>query len=426
MAKITLKGKVLSQSDPEVFQILERENARQERSLILIASENYTSRAVLEASSCTMTNKYAEGYPGKRYYNGCTHVDEVEALAIERIKKLFNADVANVQPHSGTQANMAVLMSVMNPGDTFMGMNLAHGGHLSHGSPVNFSGLYFRVVSYGVKKEDGRIDYDQAAAIAKEYKPKVIIAGASAYPRIIDFEKFREIAAGIGAVLLVDIAHIAGLVATGDHPSPVPLADFVTLTTHKTLRGPRGGVILAHGKYETVMNKFIFPGIQGGPIMNTVAAKAVAFKEALSPEFKQYSRQVIKNAAALAETLKARGLDLVSGGTDNHLMLVDLRNKSLTGRDVANRLDSAGITCNKNGVPFDDKSPMITSGIRLGSPALTTRGLNEDDFRRVGGLICDIIENMDDDAVLSRVKGEVKEICDTYPVDFLRLPARKD
>lgn len=417
------KIKFLKESDREVFDIINRENGRQENNLILIASENYASQAVLEASSCTMTNKYAEGYPGRRYYNGCQHVDEIEMVAMERIKKLFNAEVANVQPHSGTQANMAVLMSVLNPGDTFMGMNLAHGGHLSHGSPVNFSGLYYRVVSYGVTKDTNLIDYDSAASIAKEYKPRVIIAGASAYPRVIDFARFREIADSVGAILMVDIAHIAGLVATGWHPTPVGIADYVTMTTHKTLRGPRGGVILAKKDYEAVMNKYIFPGTQGGPLMNTVAAKAVAFKEAMSPEFKDYSHQVIKNAAALAETLMSRGLNLVSGGTDNHLMLVDLHNKNLTGKDVANRLDAAGITCNKNGVPFDDKSPMITSGIRLGSPALTTRGLKEDDFKKVGTLICDIIDNMDDEKVLERVRDEVNEICRAFPTDFLRLPA---
>lgn len=417
------KIKFLKESDREVFDIINRENGRQENNLILIASENYASQAVLEASSCTMTNKYAEGYPGRRYYNGCQHVDEIEMVAMERIKKLFNAEVANVQPHSGTQANMAVLMSVLNPGDTFMGMNLAHGGHLSHGSPVNFSGLYYRVVSYGVTKDTNLIDYDSAASIAKEYKPRVIIAGASAYPRVIDFARFREIADSVGAILMVDIAHIAGLVATGWHPTPVGIADYVTMTTHKTLRGPRGGVILAKKDYEAVMNKYIFPGTQGGPLMNTVAAKAVAFKEAMSPEFKDYSHQVIKNAAALAETLMSRGLNLVSGGTDNHLMLVDLHNKNLTGKDVANRLDAAGITCNKNGVPFDDKSPMITSGIRLGSPSLTTRGLKEDDFKKVGTLICDIIDNMDDEKVLERVRDEVSEICRAFPTDFLRLPA---
>ncbi|MCX8123361.1 MAG: serine hydroxymethyltransferase [Spirochaetes bacterium] len=416
--------KFLKDSDPEVFSIIQKENQRQENTLILIASENYTSQAVLEASSCTMTNKYAEGYPGKRYYNGCQFVDEVETVAIARIKKLFGADVANVQPHSGTQANMAVLMALLEPGDTIMGMNLSHGGHLSHGSPVNFSGIYFKVVSYGVTKDTHRIDYDQAAMLAKEHKPKIIIAGASAYPRIIDWNRFREIADSVGAVLLADIAHIAGLVATGHHPSPVPVADFVTMTTHKTLRGPRGGLILAKQKYEGMMNKYIFPGIQGGPLMNTIAAKAVAFGEALQPSFKDYSAQVIANAKSLAQTLLSRGLTLVSGGTDNHLLLVDLRNKNLTGRDVANRLEEAGITCNKNGVPFDDKSPMVTSGIRLGSPALTTRGLKEDDFRHIGNLICDIIDNMDDEKVLNRVKGQVQEICKAYPTDFLRLEPR--
>jgi len=416
--------KFLKDSDPEVFSIIQKENQRQENSLILIASENYTSQAVLEASSCTMTNKYAEGYPGKRYYNGCQFVDEVETVAIARIKKLFGADVANVQPHSGTQANMAVLMALLEPGDTIMGMNLSHGGHLSHGSPVNFSGIYFKVVSYGVTKDTHRIDYDEAYKLAKEHKPKIIIAGASAYPRIIDWNRFREIADSIGAVLLTDIAHIAGLVATGHHPSPVPVADFVTMTTHKTLRGPRGGLILAKQKYEGMMNKYIFPGIQGGPLMNTIAAKAVAFGEALQPSFKDYSAKVIANAQVLADTLLSRGLNLVSGGTDNHLMLVDLRNKNLTGRDVANRLDEAGITCNKNGVPFDDKSPMVTSGIRLGSPALTTRGLGKDEFRLVGNLICDIIDNMDDESVLNRVRAQVQELCKAYPTDFLRLEPR--
>ncbi|MGV7930281.1 MAG: serine hydroxymethyltransferase [Spirochaetota bacterium] len=425
MAVPSSRYRYLKESDPDVAAILDRENARQEDSLILIASENYTSQAVLEASACVMTNKYAEGYPGKRYYNGCSFVDEVEVLAIERIRKLFKADVANVQPHSGTQANMAVLMSVLSPGDTFMGMNLAHGGHLSHGSPVNFSGLYYRVVSYGVRQDTGRIDYDAAAATAKEFRPKVIITGASAYPRLIDFARFREIADSIDALLVADIAHIAGLVATGDHPSPVGIADYVTMTTHKTLRGPRGGVILAKKDHEAVMNKYIFPGIQGGPLMNTVAAKAVAFGEALEPSFGTYSKQVIKNANVLAETLLSRGLELLSGGTDNHLMLVDLRNRNLTGRDVANRLDSAGITCNKNGVPFDDKSPMVTSGIRLGSPALTTRGFGEDEFKRVGTLICDIIDNMADDAVLARVRASVAELCKSFPADFLRLPFRE-
>ncbi len=411
----------LKKIDPEVYNIFQAEDKRQEDNLIMIASENYVSKAVLEASSSTLTNKYAEGYPGKRYYNGCRHADEVEALAIERVKKLFNAQAANVQPHSGAQSNMAVMMSLLNAGDTYIGMNLSHGGHLSHGSPVNFSGKYFNVVAYGVTEDTNLIDYDALYKLAKEHKPKLIIAGASAYPRIIDFNRFREIADSVGAKLLADIAHIAGLVATGDHPTPVNVADFVTMTTHKTLRGPRGGVILGNAEYEASINKFMFPGTQGGPLMHTIAAKAVAFKEALQPEFKTYQQQIIKNAAALADVLLSGGLKLVSGGTDNHLILIDLRNKGVTGKDAANRLDEAGITCNKNGVPFDDKSPFVTSGIRLGSPALTTRGLKEDDFRRIGRLIIQIIENITDDSVLAKVKGEVNEICRSYPTDFLRI-----
>jgi len=411
----------LQKTDPEIYKVIQDEDKRQEDNLIMIASENYVSKAVLEASSSTLTNKYAEGYPGKRFYNGCENADAVESLAIERLKKLFGADAANVQPHSGAQANMATMMSVIESGDTYMGMNLAHGGHLSHGSPVNFSGLYFNVVAYGVRKDNCLIDYDEVARLAREHKPKMIIAGASAYPRIIDFAKFSEIAHEVGAKLMVDIAHIAGLVAAGLHPSPVPVADFVTMTTHKTLRGPRGGVILAKAEYEKKINSRMFPGVQGGPQMHSIASKAVAFKEALSPEFKVYQEQVIKNAAVLAEVLISKGLDVVSGGTDNHLMLVDLRNKGLTGKDVANRLEEAGITCNKNGVPFDDKSPFVTSGIRLGSPALTTRGLKEDEFKKIGNLISDIVENMDDDSVLNRVKGEVSDICKAHPTDFLRM-----
>ncbi|MCX7677618.1 MAG: serine hydroxymethyltransferase [Spirochaetes bacterium] len=418
---MSIADSMLQKTDPEVFGAIQDENRRQEETLILIASENYVSKAVLEASACTMTNKYAEGYPGKRYYNGCQFVDVAEALAIERVKKLFGAEAANVQPHSGAQANMAVELAVLKPGDTLMGMNLAHGGHLTHGSPVNFSGITYRVVSYGVTKDTHRIDYDEAYRLAKEHKPKLIIVGASAYPRIIDFAKFREIADAANAVLLADIAHIAGLVATGHHPSPVGIADYITFTTHKTLRGPRGGVILTSKEREAEMNKFIFPGIQGGPLMHTIAAKAVAFGEALRDDFKSYSQRVIENAQALAEVLLSRGLQLVSGGTDNHLLLIDLRNKNLTGRDVANRLDEAGITCNKNGVPFDDKSPMVTSGIRLGSPALTTRGFCADEFKQIGHLICDIIDNMADDNVLVRVKGEVKELCAAHPTAHLRL-----
>jgi glycine hydroxymethyltransferase len=407
--------------DPEVYDILKAEDKRQEDNLIMIASENYVSRGVLEASSSTLTNKYAEGYPGKRYYNGCAHADQVEALAIERIKKLFNAQSANVQPHSGAQANMAVMMSLLDAGDTYIGMNLSHGGHLSHGSPVNFSGKYFNVIAYGVREDNNLIDYDALAKLAKEHKPKLIIAGASAYPRTIDFNKFKEIADSVGAKLMADIAHIAGLVAAGEHPTPVNIADYVTMTTHKTLRGPRGGVILANAEYEASINKFMFPGTQGGPLMHTIASKAVSFKEALQPEFKTYQQQIVKNAKALAEALLSGGFKLVSGGTDNHLILIDLRNKNVTGKDAANRLDEAGITCNKNGVPFDDKSPFVTSGIRLGSPALTTRGLKEDDFRRIGKLITMTIDNMADDSVLVKVRSEVAEICKAYPTDFLRV-----
>ena len=411
----------LEKTDPDIYRILELEDKRQEDNLIMIASENYVSKAVLEASSSTLTNKYAEGYPNKRYYNGCIHADGVESLAIERVKKLFGAKAANVQPHSGAQANMGVMMSQLDAGDTYIGMNLSHGGHLSHGSPVNFSGKYFNVAAYGVTEDTNLIDYDSLNKLVKEHKPKMIIAGASAYPRIIDFSKFKEIAHSAGAKFLADIAHIAGLVAVGEHPSPVGLADFVTFTTHKTLRGPRGGVILSNEENEALVNKFMFPGTQGGPIMHTIAAKAVAFKEALTPEFALYQKQIIKNAAALADELISGGLKLVSGGTDNHLILIDLRNKGVTGKDAANRLDEAGITCNKNGVPFDDKSPFVTSGIRLGSPALTTRGLKEDDFRRIGKLIINIISNMEDNTILAKVKAEVKEICQTYPTDSFRI-----
>ena len=411
----------LKKTDPDIYSLLESEDKRQEDNLIMIASENYVSKAVLEASSSTLTNKYAEGYPDKRYYNGCIYADGVESLAIERVKKLFGAHAANVQPHSGAQANMGVMMSQLNAGDTYIGMNLSHGGHLSHGSPVNFSGKYFNVAAYGVTEDTNLIDYDSLYKLVKEHKPKMIIAGASAYPRIIDFNKFKDIAHSAGTKLLADIAHIAGLVAAGEHPSPVGLADFVTFTTHKTLRGPRGGVILGNEENEALINKFMFPGTQGGPLMHTIAAKAVSFKEALEPEFAVYQKQIIKNAAALADVLISGGLKLVSGGTDNHLILIDLRNMGVTGKDAANRLDEAGITCNKNGVPFDDKSPFVTSGIRLGSPALTTRGLKEEDFKRIGQLIIQIISNMGDDSVLAKVKGEVKEICKAYPTDSFRI-----
>lgn len=411
----------LKTADPDVYRILRSEDKRQEDNLIMIASENYVSRGVLEASSSTLTNKYAEGYPGKRYYNGCLQADEIESLAIDRIKKLFNAEAANVQPHSGAQANMAAMMSILNPGDTYIGMNLSHGGHLSHGSPVNFSGRFFNVVAYGVTEDTNLIDYDELYKLTKQHKPKLIIAGASAYPRIIDFNKFREIADTAGAKVLADIAHIAGMVATGDHPTPVGVADYVTMTTHKTLRGPRGGVILTNNELIGGINKFMFPGTQGGPLMHTIASKAVAFGEALKPEFSVYQKQIIKNAVVLAETLMSGGLKLVSGGTENHLILIDLRNKGITGKDAANRLEEAGITCNKNGVPFDDKSPFVTSGIRLGSPALTTRGLKEDEFRRVGSLILEVINNISSDDAIKKVRAEVDEICRSFPTDFLRI-----
>ncbi len=411
----------LKEQDSLVFDIIQEENRRQEESLILIASENYTSRAVLEASASTLTNKYAEGYPGKRFYNGCEPADRAESLALERIRELFKAEYANVQPHSGAQANMAVMLSCIKPGDTILGMDLAHGGHLTHGSPANYSGKYFNIVSYGVSPENQMIDYDEVARIARENKPKLIIAGASAYPRIIDFDRFAEIAQNVGAKLMADIAHTAGLVAVGLHPSPVKGADYVTMTTHKTLRGPRGGVILAKEDMDKEINRSLFPGVQGGPQMHSIAAKAVAFGEALQPTFIDYQKQVIANANILAETLLSRDLTITSGGTDNHLMLVDLRSRELTGRDVADRLETAGITCNKNGVPFDDKSPFVTSGIRLGSPALTTRGLKEDEFKTIGNLIADVIASMEDDSIIERTRGQVRELCQTFPTEGLRL-----
>ncbi len=411
----------LKEQDSLVFDIIQEENRRQEESLILIASENYTSRAVLEASASTLTNKYAEGYPGKRFYNGCEPADRAESLALERIRELFKAEYANVQPHSGAQANMAVMLSCIKPGDTILGMDLAHGGHLTHGSPANYSGKYFNIVSYGVSPENQMIDYDEVARIARENKPKLIIAGASAYPRIIDFDRFAEIAQNVGAKLMADIAHTAGLVAVGLHPSPVKGADYVTMTTHKTLRGPRGGVILAKEDMDKEINRSLFPGVQGGPQMHSIAAKAVAFGEALQPTFIDYQKQVIANANILAETLLSRDLTITSGGTDNHLMLVDLRSRELTGRDVADRLETAGITCNKNGVPFDNKSPFVTSGIRLGSPALTTRGLKEDEFKTIGNLIADVIASMEDDSIIERTRSQVRELCQTFPTEGLRL-----
>ncbi len=364
-------------TDPEVANAIDLELGRQRNKIELIASENFVSEAVMEAMGSPLTNKYAEGYPEKRYYGGCEYVDIVEQLAIDRAKELFGAEHANVQPHSGAQANMAVFFAALKPGDRVLGMSLAHGGHLTHGSPVNMSGKWFEIIPYCVSDKDMRIDYDALAALALETKPKMIVAGASAYPRIIDFKRFREIADSVGAYLMVDMAHIAGLVAAGLHPSPIEYAHFTTTTTHKTLRGPRGGMILCKAEFAKAVDKAVFPGIQGGPLMHVIAAKAVSFKEALSPAFKEYQKQVVKNAAALAEGLMKRGMQIVSGGTDNHLMLVDLRNMKLTGKAAQHMLDEVSITCNKNGIPFDPESPFITSGIRLGTPAVTTRGMDE-------------------------------------------------
>ena len=406
----------LKQADPDIHRILVAEADRQERQLEMIASENFVSRAVLQAMGSVLTNKYAEGYPGRRYYGGCEVVDEAERLAQERLLRLFGADHANVQPHSGAQANMAVFFALMEPGDTLMGMNLSEGGHLTHGSPVNFSGRLYEVVAYGVRPDDHRIDYAALRDQAMRVRPKVIVAGASAYPREIDFETFGEIAAECGAKLVVDMAHIAGLVATGHHPSPVPFADVVTSTTHKTLRGPRGGLILAKEEHAKAVDKQIFPGIQGGPLMHVIAAKAVAFGEALQAEFSDYSGRVIANAKALGEALAERGFTLVSGGTDNHLLLVDLRSKGVTGKVAEKVLDHAGITVNKNTVPGETESPFVTSGIRIGTPALTTRGLGTGEMREIAGLIDRVIAAPDDEAVASAVRDDVAELCARFPL----------
>ncbi|HHW49740.1 MAG TPA: serine hydroxymethyltransferase [Clostridiaceae bacterium] len=404
----------ISEIDPEVAKAIEDEVNRQRNKIELIASENFVSEAVLEALGTPLTNKYAEGYPGKRYYGGCEHVDVVEQLAIDRAKQLFGAEHANVQPHSGAQANMAVFFAVLNPGDRVLGMNLSHGGHLSHGMAKNISGKYFDVVSYGVRKEDGRIDYDEVRKIAKESMPKLIIAGASAYSRIIDFKAFSEIAKEVGAYLMVDMAHIAGLVAAGLHPNPVPYADFVTTTTHKTLRGPRGGMILCKAEHAKLIDSAVFPGIQGGPLMHVIAAKAVSFKEALTDEFKEYQKQIVKNAKALADALISKGFELVSGGTDNHLMLVDLTNIGVTGKDAQNMLDEVFITVNKNGIPFDTKSPFVTSGIRIGTPAVTTRGMKEKEMETIAELIRLTLTDFENSK--EKVIEEVKALCQAYPL----------
>ena len=407
---------ILATFDPEVADSIKQEAQRQEYNLELIASENFVSAAVLEAQGSVLTNKYAEGYPGKRYYGGCHNVDVVETLAIERAKQLFGADHANVQPHSGSQANMAVYYAVLKPGDTILGMNLSHGGHLTHGSPVNFSGRFFNVVPYGVSSETQTIDYNEVERLALEHRPKMIVVGASAYPRIIDFAAFRTIADKVGAVVMVDMAHIAGLVAAGLHPNPVPYSEFVTTTTHKTLRGPRGGMILCREEYAKAINSQIFPGIQGGPLMHVIAAKAVAFKEALQPEFKQYQQQVINNARTLAAELVKRGFKLTSGGTDNHLMLVDFSGTEITGKVAEETLDKAGITANKNTVPFETRSPFVTSGIRIGTPAATTHGLKEPEMALVAGFIADAIANIENEEKLLSIKCQVNELMKRFPL----------
>jgi glycine hydroxymethyltransferase len=403
----------VKESDPELYASIIRELERQRSRIELIASENFVSIPVMEAMGSHLTNKYAEGYPGKRYYGGCEFVDEVENLARERLKRLFGADHANVQPHSGANANLAVYFAVIKPGDTVMGMDLSHGGHLTHGSPVNLSGKYFNFVSYGVDPETERIDYKRVDEIARECKPKLLVAGASAYPRIIDFERLAEIAERVGALFMVDMAHIAGLVAAGLHPSPVPYADFVTTTTHKTLRGPRGGAILCKAEFAKEIDKAIFPGTQGGPLMHVIAAKAVSFKEALTPEFKEYQQQIVKNAAKLAEGLIKRGFRLVSGGTDNHLMLVDLRSKGLSGKQAESLLDEIGITVNKNTIPYDTESPFVTSGIRIGTPAVTTRGMKEEAMEEIAEVIALILN---DPHAKKEAAARVQRLCADYPL----------
>jgi glycine hydroxymethyltransferase len=405
----------LKRFDPEIYDAIRLETERQEYKLELIASENLVSEEVLEAAGSVMTNKYAEGYPGKRYYGGCEYVDIAEKLAIERAKQLFGCDYVNVQPHSGSQANMGVYMSVLEPGDTIMGMNLSHGGHLTHGSHVNFSGKLYNVIFYGVRQDDHRIDMDQVRDLAKKHCPKMIVVGASAYPRIIDFNAFRQVADEVGAMIMVDIAHIAGLVVTGLHPSPVEVAEFVTTTTHKTLRGPRSGMIMCREEFGKAIDKTIFPGIQGGPLMHVIAAKAVAFKEALQPSFKAYQEQVIKNAKVLSDELMSLGYDLVSGGTDNHLMLMDLTKQDITGKEAEEALVKAGITVNKNTIPFETRSPFVTSGIRIGVPAATTKGMKEDEMKAVARLIDRGIKARADDDALASIKGEVRDLCARFP-----------
>ena len=411
----------LARTDPEVAEAIRNETERQGRQLEMIASENFVSEAVLEALGTVLTNKYAEGYPGKRYYGGCEFVDVAETLAIARAKEIFGADHANVQPHSGAQANTAVYLASCKPGDTILGMNLSHGGHLTHGHPLNFSGKYFNVVAYGVRKEDERIDYEELKRLAVESKPKVIVVGASAYPRTIDFAAVRAAADASGSLIMADIAHIAGLVAAGLHPSPIPHCEFVTTTTHKTLRGPRGGLILCKEAWAKEIDRAVFPGVQGGPLMHVIAAKAVAFKEALAPEWKAYQRQIVANAAALAQALQGEGFRLVSGGTDNHLMLVDVFAKGITGKVAEKALDKAGITANKNTIPFDTNSPMVASGIRLGTPAITTRGMKEADMAEVARLVSRALHAVENETELAEVKREVRKTCERFPLYAARL-----
>lgn len=408
--------KSLKELDPEVYAAIKNEEKRQATGLELIASENFTYKAVLEATGSVFTNKYAEGYPGRRYYGGCEFVDVVESLAIERAKKLFGAEHANVQPHAGSQANMAVYLTILKPGDTILGMNLSHGGHLTHGHPLNFSGKYYKIVPYGVRKDTETIDYDQLESLAREHRPKLIIVGASAYPREINFERISKVAKETGSMMMVDMAHIAGLIAAGEHPSPVPHAEFVTSTTHKTLRGPRSGLVLCRETFAKDLNRSVFPEMQGGPLVHVIAAKAVCFKEAATEEFRSYIRQVVKNARVLAAKIASRKFRIVSGGTDTHLMLVDVFSRGINGKEAEQALDKAGITVNKNTIPFDTNPPMTPSGIRIGTPALTTRGMKEPEMEAIGGWIADVLESINDEGVQKRVRREVEMLCEKFPL----------